>query len=665
MEETTVIKSNTNCHKSCIDIYISGLLSAGLFLLIWGYKILNPFYTSWLLAGSDLTQHYIGYALYNNAPFSPMIGMMNNAVYPFSISVMFTDSIPIAAILAKIISHLTGCDIQYFGLWGLLCFVLMGVFSCILVRKYTSNHIISILASILFTLSPIMIYRVFWHTSLSSHFILILCLVLIAYRKEKLNTAAKCLLYWGIIGFLCAMIHLYFLPMCGMLLLCFVGFLICDKYFDHPRKNTINQSVQPPNVALNNTEENQNITLNCSKENQNISLNSSILSKIISSITGFLSTTLAATWWLGGFSSPVNSGSGGLGYYSYNLSSIFNPMGWSFLLKYYPLYADGQYEGFAYPGFGSLMLMMFAVILVIVILLFNVYFSLTNSIRLGKASDKANKTIQVDNNFDNSTADNGAKYKIFEHYKFNLQTLYLSTKSKFPYIITVAITIIILTIMAASNYVTFGTRLLFEIPLTDSIRHIWEIFRASGRLIWPAVYLCLFIALIIIIKFMPQRAVKIAILASVVLQLVDLSTMIRIKHNDFVKISDTYYSNTGSDYTFDNGINYSYNLDEKFFNEIVKNRQSKHIVLLDRDNFDFNQMYSFALFAAKNDLTINDYYFARGLNFSTYDVAKDFFNHPDDKTIYVISKKSMGELEEYDLNYYEFNDYYVGLKTPL
>ena len=44
--------------------YGTGLLSALLFILIYGVSVLNPAYTDWLMAGGDLSQHFLGFAIY-------------------------------------------------------------------------------------------------------------------------------------------------------------------------------------------------------------------------------------------------------------------------------------------------------------------------------------------------------------------------------------------------------------------------------------------------------------------------------------------------------------------------------------------------------------------------------------------------------------------------
>ena len=47
-------------------------------------------------------------------------------VYPFRTSVLFTDSLPLAALFFKLLGGILPTRFQYFGWWGLLCYALQG-----------------------------------------------------------------------------------------------------------------------------------------------------------------------------------------------------------------------------------------------------------------------------------------------------------------------------------------------------------------------------------------------------------------------------------------------------------------------------------------------------------------------------------------------------------
>lgn len=104
---------------------LSALLGAAIFLRIYGWQVLVPTYTDWLTMGvADLSQHYLGWCFYRNSPWLLPIGMMNTLPYPFVASIIFSDSIPVMAVLFKLLSPVLPQSFQYFGIWGLLCFML-------------------------------------------------------------------------------------------------------------------------------------------------------------------------------------------------------------------------------------------------------------------------------------------------------------------------------------------------------------------------------------------------------------------------------------------------------------------------------------------------------------------------------------------------------------
>ena len=81
------------------------LLAAACFMLIYGTGILNPRYDGWLLAGGDLSQHYIGWEGFRNGSWTFPFGLSDSLTYPTAISVIFTDSIPLPAVFFKLLCY--------------------------------------------------------------------------------------------------------------------------------------------------------------------------------------------------------------------------------------------------------------------------------------------------------------------------------------------------------------------------------------------------------------------------------------------------------------------------------------------------------------------------------------------------------------------------------
>lgn len=105
------------------------LLGVLVFLAVYGVRVLDPTSVDWILnsLSPDPIQHYLGWELFRRSPVHlPYIGANYNAVYPFRTSVLFTDSLPLAALFFKLLGGILPTRFQYFGWWGLLCYALQG-----------------------------------------------------------------------------------------------------------------------------------------------------------------------------------------------------------------------------------------------------------------------------------------------------------------------------------------------------------------------------------------------------------------------------------------------------------------------------------------------------------------------------------------------------------
>lgn len=530
-------------------------LSVILFYAFYGFKILNPFYIDWILAGGDPTQHYLGWALYRYAPFRLQVGLLNTAAYPFDTSIIFTDSIPIMSVPCKFIGLLTDRQFQFFGIWGLICLVLMAILSCFLLSKFINNKVSLVLASMLLTASPCMMRRIFWHSSLAAHFLIIIGLILIAYRNELCRTWQRATAWWAFLAFLCSFVHLYFLAMDAILLLGFVLFVITDNRENHLR--------------------------------------------IIMAPLGYVISAIISIWNLGGFASGMSTGAPGLGYYSFNLNGFFDSDGWSCILNPLPRYADGQYEGFAYLGLG--------VIIALAVLIIACVIRLIRKIHRKESFEKIKKV--------------------------------------FPYCICVLIITLINILMAASNEISFGSALIFQFDVPEIIRKVWDIFRASGRLIWPAVYIFALIPLVFLPRVIKGKLLGVILVICVIIQIGEMRKMMESKHTEFTRNA-----------VYENRID-----DPKILDLFSRNRL-KHIVFLDKDNLSQEDLYAFTELATRYRLTVNDFYFARYMDYPTTEMAYHDVLYSDYDTIFVISDKSYDLAYMFPLEYREYHGLLIGTR---
>lgn len=153
-----------NKNKVNAVISYSGACLCGIiiFVLIYGTSVINPTNVNWLLHnGSDLAQHYLGWEAFRKAEWQFPIGLLNNLRYPGYSSIVYTDSIPLFAIVFKVLSPFLPEKFQYFGLYGLLCFVMQGLITTKIVRTCNTNPLVTVIVSAIEIISPIMIFNIF------------------------------------------------------------------------------------------------------------------------------------------------------------------------------------------------------------------------------------------------------------------------------------------------------------------------------------------------------------------------------------------------------------------------------------------------------------------------------------------------------------------------
>lgn len=300
------------------------ILGVAVFIYIYGIRILNPQYIDWLYEGGDLTQHYLGWVAYRNSKWFFPLGLTDQLAYPFTTSIIFTDSIPLLAVFFKLFSPVLPADFQYFGMWGITTFALNGALGAKILQKYLKKDSLAVLGSMFFVFSFQVLQRMYGHTALAGHWIILLSIYALVYydRKTiKFKTAV-----WALIGFLCASVHLYFLLMCGIIL---IGFCILEYVSD--------------------------------QENDGIrKLVSSMRYLLVYVVTAFCTLYL-----LGAFSSGASASGDGLGAYSLNLNGFFDSQGYSVLIKELPR-MEGQGEGFAYLGIGMLCMLLITTVTLVV-----------------------------------------------------------------------------------------------------------------------------------------------------------------------------------------------------------------------------------------------------------------------------------------------------------
>ena len=209
------------------------LVGVLIFLAVYGVRVLDPTSVDWILnnPSPDPAQHYLGWELFRRSPVHlPYLGANYSAVYPFRTSVLFTDSLPLAALFFKLLGGILPTRFQYFGWWGLLCYALQGGLAQAVIARIAGLKTDqkaklwgSVAGAGVLVLFPALTMRTFAHEALAATWLVLLALYLWMRSDELIPTTRRACLLWGGMGLLCAGIHLYYLPMVGLVL---VGYAV-------------------------------------------------------------------------------------------------------------------------------------------------------------------------------------------------------------------------------------------------------------------------------------------------------------------------------------------------------------------------------------------------------------------------------------------------------
>lgn len=305
---------------------IGAVVGMLLFLVIYGYRILNVTYDEWLLTGKDLQQHYLGWKFFRKSPWTFPVGMHNSFTYPDSISVLYTDSIPLFALFFKLLSPILPETFQYFGIFGLMCYILNGGFASMLIARFNKNKIICGAGSVFFIISTPVLQRLFGvlsensrHTSLAAHFLILGALGIWMY-KDRFKNYKKDALAWAVLAALCVLIQMYIIFM--------VGGIMCGYLLDHV-------------------------------------LTKRDWKRVIIDFASFVGSFVFFFLTIGGVTTILSSGGSGFGFFSANVNTFINP--WRYSTFFGKMQTQElQYEGFAYLGLGMLVMCAIALTCVMV-----------------------------------------------------------------------------------------------------------------------------------------------------------------------------------------------------------------------------------------------------------------------------------------------------------
>jgi hypothetical protein len=461
------------------------VLGTAVFIYVTGGAIINPTNRDWLMFG-DAAQHYLGWEFFRH---TPLLQWPIGANYPLgmelSSSIVFKDSIPIAAYIAKLFNPILPATFQYLGIWIWLCFVLQAFFAQRFLKFFLSNKAHVYLGACFVVLSPPLIYRLvhagYGHIALASHWLIVasFCLYLRPGRND---------LRWSLLIALCWLIQAYFAPMVAAI---WIASLVKRLFIDGEKFSLLKSG-------------------------------------------GFVVITSFIFMWASGY---------------FMIGSNFNPDGWNYEFRWQPLslvdsgtdgstgwshllgdrvQLDGETEAFSFLGTGVIFLMAISLaraalqdritkVLVAIGTLGSLallFVSITRSLPLSRLLSMSALLVVV---------------VFFSATLLNLSRLSNSWRTYVPLIIAVCM----LAVYSMTNRVGFAQQTLFEYPLFPPLRQFTETFRTHGRSIWPLYYLVLFTAIVVFAKTSSKKYTGLLLLALFCFQVIDSSSAVSLARHRF------------------------------------------------------------------------------------------------------------------------------------
>jgi hypothetical protein len=296
--------------KINITSFLPWLLGFFAFIVIVGIQPLMPGNISWISDGDGATS-YLGWLFFRNTEWALPLGLNPRYGLEISNSIVFSDSIPLLAILFKLFSAYLPDVFQYHGIWVLLSFLLHSFFAWKLIGIWSNDNLLKSFGVLILLFSPSMMFRLQIHISLVSHFF-VLAALYYALTPEKYNRT----LIWSVLLITSLGVHFY---ISALVLFIFVS-------------DSISKRLMTDNKVR----------------------------IFFLELFGFASIYLLFAWLYGYFSVIGDVATGGYSLTSMNFLSLINPASggwfdWSYVLRSYPQ-GPGQHEGFNYLGLGVIFL---------------------------------------------------------------------------------------------------------------------------------------------------------------------------------------------------------------------------------------------------------------------------------------------------------------------
>ena len=393
--------------------WAAAAIGLAVYLSLRGGKTLSPGYLDWLRENDPVT-HQLGWQFFRHSPWLQWpLGANTGYGLELGSSIVFSDSIPLLAMVFKLLGPVLPQSFQYFGLWLAVCFSLQAFFGWKLLRRFTDDWLLALLGCAFFAVAPVLLFRLKeGHLALVAQWLVLAALWL--YFAPRLAKRG-----WLVLLLLGVWIHAYLLVMVWLV---WVADLVRRYLLREHTWGALSGHFIACNLAI-----------------------------------------VLSMWAAGYFMLGSSVGAGGFGFYRTNLLALIDPdQLWSRLLRAQPR-GVGDYEGFAYPGVGMLLLCVIA------------------GVELMR--------------------------KRWQYERPGLAPLLVAT--------------VFLAVFAVSHRIGFGRSDLLVYPVPAVVQPIINALRVSGRFIWPMYYLLFLGVLCVVFTRVPRRAAAVLCAGLLVVQLAD------------------------------------------------------------------------------------------------------------------------------------------------
>ncbi len=306
------VKPIVHAKYQCV---FGALFGAAFFFWLYPLRILNPSDYLWLMQG-DGAQHFLGWHFYRGDTWQFPVGMNRQYGQAMGSAIVFSDSIPLLALLFKPWDTFLPAHFQYTGLWILLCYILQGGFAWKIGEACRCSFISKCCLTFMLVTATVLVERAWGHFALMGQWLLLAAIFAYITKQSALR--------WALLVIITALVHAYLLYM-----------VLAVWAADWVRKTVVDKLVTLPRAATH--------------------------------ATFTLLVLLLVMWQIGYFAVGIGESASGTQYgnYAAGLHSLWNP-GWgSRLLPPIAVRAGTEMEGGAYLGAGGLLAVLVAAIVLV------------------------------------------------------------------------------------------------------------------------------------------------------------------------------------------------------------------------------------------------------------------------------------------------------------